>query len=108
LSSIKTAYPGITVIVIGPSDMSRNRGGEMVSYSNIPLIRDAMQEAALESGCCFWDLYEAMGGENSMAAWVKMGLAQKDYTHFSFKGARYVGEMLFNAIYQEINTKQWN
>ncbi|MFB1004753.1 MAG: hypothetical protein QMC70_11525 [Bacteroidia bacterium] len=108
LNSIKAAYPGITILVIGPSDMSLNRGGKMVSYSNIPLIRDAMQEAALESGCCFWDLYEAMGGENSMAAWVKKGLAQKDYTHFSFKGARYVGEMLFNAIHQEINTEQWN
>ena len=64
-----------------------------------------MKEAALESGCCFWDLYEAMGGENSMSAWVKEGLAQKDYTHFSYKGAQYVGEMLFNAIQDEIEKK---
>lgn len=103
LKSIKAAHPGVSIIVIGPSDMSRNRGGRMVSYTNIPLIRDAMKEAALESGCCFWDLYEAMGGENSMSAWVKKGLAQKDYTHFSYDGAKYVGEMLFNAIQNELN-----
>ena len=51
---------------------------------------------------CFWDLYEAMGGKNSMVAWVNKGLAQKDYTHFSFKGAKYVGEMFYEAIIQEI------
>ena len=102
LLSIKKANPGVSIIVIGPSDMSRNKGGRMVSYSNIPLIRDAMKEAALESGCCFWDLYEAMGGENSMVAWVNKGLAQKDYTHFSYKGAKYVGEMLYEAIVEQL------
>ena len=102
LKSIKAAHPGVSIVVIGPSDMSRNNGGNMVSYSNIPLIRDAMKEAAFETGCCFWDLYEAMGGENSMSAWVSKGLAQKDYTHFSYKGAKYVGEMLFNAIMEQV------
>ena len=103
LNSIKAAYPGVSIIVIGPSDMSKNNGGQKVSYSNIPLIRDAMKEAAFETGNCFWDLYEAMGGKNSMEAWVNKGLAQKDYTHFSFKGAKYVGEMLYEAIMQEID-----
>lgn len=103
LQSIKAANPGVSIIVIGPSDMSKNKGGRMVSYSNIPLIRDAMKDAALSSGCCFWDLYEAMGGENSMSAWVSKGLAQKDYTHFSYNGAKYVGEMLYEAIMEQLN-----
>lgn len=103
LKSIKAAYPGVSIIVIGPSDMSRKEDDKMVSYSNIPALRDAMKESALETGCCFWDLYEAMGGQNSMVAWVKKGLAQKDYTHFSYKGAKYVGEMFFSAMQYEIN-----
>jgi hypothetical protein len=101
LNSIKAANPGVTIIVIGPSDMSQNKNGSMVSYSNIPLIRNAMKEAAFATGSCFWDLYEAMGGKNSMSAWVNKGLAQKDYTHFSYKGAKYVGEMLFDAIIEK-------
>jgi lysophospholipase L1-like esterase len=98
LNSIHSANPDVTIIVIGPSDMSRNQEGEMVSYENIPLIRDAMKNAAIENDCCFWDLYEAMGGENSMSAWVKDDLAQKDYTHFTFKGAKFVSEMLYKSI----------
>ncbi|MDA8886107.1 hypothetical protein OAD66_05855 [Bacteroidia bacterium] len=106
LKSIKATNPGVSVIVIGPSDMSRNRGGRRVSYSNIPLIRNSMKEAAFETGCCFWDLYQAMGGENSMVAWVGKGLAQKDYTHFSYKGAKYVGEMLYDAIIEQLKKEE--
>jgi lysophospholipase L1-like esterase len=102
LKTIQAANPGVTIIVIGPSDMSQNKNGQMISYSNIPLIRDAMKAAAMSTGCCFWDLYEAMGGKNSMSGWVNKGLAQKDYTHFTYKGASYVGEMLFDAIIEQV------
>ena len=93
LNSIKAAYPGVSIIVIGPSDMSKNNGGQKVSYTNVPLIRDAMKEAAFETGSCFWDLYEAMGGKNSMVAWVNKGLARKlippyDDTYFMKQALR--------------------
>lgn len=100
LKAIKKAAPGISILVIGPSDMSRKRGGNYVSYPNIPAIRDAMKQAAFNNGCAFWDLYNAMGGENSMVSWVQNDppLAAKDFTHFSSRGAGFVGEMLYNAI----------
>lgn len=102
LKAIKAACPDVSILVIGPSDMSRNKGGNFVSYKNIPLIRDAMKEAAFNADCAFWDLYEAMGGENSMTAWVAKGYAGKDYTHFSYTGAKYVGEMLFEALLEQM------
>ncbi len=103
LVAIKKANPDIDILVIGPSDMSRKRAGEYQSYPNITLIRDAMQNAAFETGCAFWDLYTVMGGENSMVGWVNNDptLAAKDYTHFNHRGARYVGEMLYNALMSE-------
>ncbi|MEY2924540.1 MAG: hypothetical protein RLZZ337_1088 [Bacteroidota bacterium] len=102
LKSVISAYPGVSIIVVGPSDMSKNQNGSMVSYSNIPLINKAMKEAAFENGCAFWDLYEAMGDKNAMVEWQNNGLARKDYTHFSYKGAKYVGEMLFEAILEQL------
>ena len=105
LRAIKKAYPDVSILVIGPSDMSMNKDGKYVSYPNIPAIRDAMRKAAFATGCAFWDLYEAMGGENSMSAWVKAGYAQKDYTHFSFRGSRFVGEMIFEALLEQIQNR---
>ncbi|MFT4522620.1 MAG: hypothetical protein ACI8ZN_001570 [Bacteroidia bacterium] len=103
LKAIKAANPEVSILVIGPSDMSRKRSGEYESYPNVPLIRDAMRNAAFQTDCVFWDLYSAMGGKNSMVSWVQNDptLAAKDFTHFNSRGARYVGEMLYDAIMSE-------
>lgn len=103
LKALKKANPDVSILVIGPSDMSRKEGSDYVSYPNITLVRDAMKKAAFANGCAFWDLYEAMGGENSMVGWVQSDptLASLDYTHFNSRGARYVGEMLYEALILE-------
>ncbi len=103
LAAIKRAAPDMSILVIGPSDMSTRIDGVYASYPNITLIRDAMQKAASANNCAFWDLYSAMGGQNSMVSWVndKPALAGKDFTHFTPKGAQYVGEMLYDALMKE-------
>lgn len=109
IAAIKAAAPDVSILVIGPSDMSRKTAEGYESYTNIPLINEAMKKAAFENGCAFWNLYESMGGQNSMSSWVENKLAAKDYTHFSSSGARFVGEMLYNALLEEfqkyLNTK---
>lgn len=101
LAAIKAAAPKASILVIGPSDISLKTAEGYESYPNITLIRDAMKKAAFKNGCAFWDLYSAMGGRNSMSSWVENNLAAKDFTHFSTKGARYVSEMLYNALIDE-------
>ena len=102
LAAIRAANANVGVLVIGPSDISRKTQNGYSSYPNIPKIRDAMRDAAFENGCAFWDLYEVMGGQNSMNSWVAEGLAQKDFTHFSHKGAQYIGELLYTALLEAI------
>ncbi|MCC5943539.1 MAG: hypothetical protein JJT94_01285 [Bernardetiaceae bacterium] len=103
LNYLRSLNPDACILVVGVSDMARKKGTEMQSYPNIPAVRDAQRRAAFRTGCAFWDLYEAMGGEGSMLAWVqnKPALAGRDYTHFNEKGANLVGEMLYNALMNE-------
>ncbi len=101
LNFFRSVNPDISVIVVGVSDMSRRvPGGYFESYPNIERIRDAQRNAAFRAGFPFWDLYEAMGGKNSMPSWVAASppLAQSDYTHFTFRGSDLMGAMLYNAI----------
>ncbi len=100
LKSFKLNHPNMPIIVIGVSDVSRNGANGLESYPNIELIRDAQKSAAFAAGCAFWDMYEAMGGKNSMPSWVNANppLAQKDYTHFNPVGARIIGEMFYRAL----------
>ena len=108
LQFLKSLSPDLNILVIGPSDMAHKRGTSFVSYPNIPALRDAMKEAAFESDCAFWDLYDAMGGKNSIIGWVdsKPALANQDYTHFTRKGAKLVGEMLYNSLMKAYNEYQ--
>ena len=108
LERLKSVAPEVSILVVGVSDMSRKEGEDYVSYPNIEQIRDAQRRAAFKAGCAFWDLYEAMGGKNSMPSWVFADppLANKDFTHFTPKGARLVSEMLYKALmtaYEEKN-----
>jgi lysophospholipase L1-like esterase len=111
LAALRRYNPQVSILVVGVSDMSRRINGEFVSYPNVALIRDAQRNAAFKAGCAFWDLYEAMGGENSMPSWVynKPALANKDFTHFTARGAQLVAEMLYKALmtdYETFNTVQ--
>ncbi len=105
LKFLRSLNPSVPVIVVGVSDMSRKVDDTFVSYPNIKRIRDAERRAAFATGCVFWDLYEAMGGENSMPGWVFASppLAAKDFTHFSIPGARAVGNMFYNALMNDFN-----
>jgi len=101
LRFLKNANPQMSILVIGVSDMSMNTDSGLVSYPNIEAIRNAQRKAAFRAGCAYWDMYQAMGGQNSMPVWVKSGLAAKDYTHFSPAGAKKIAKMLYNAIYND-------
>jgi lysophospholipase L1-like esterase len=83
--------------------MSVKEKGRFVTYPNIEPVRDALRSAALENGFAFWDLYEAMGGKNSMPSFVASDppLASTDYVHFTALGVNLVAEMFYNALMLE-------
>ena len=105
LKTLKGLRPDISIIVIGVSDMSQNKNGQYVSYPNIEKIRNAQKNAAFKADCAFWDMYEAMGGKNSMPAWVNAdpALARTDFTHFTWKGSTVISKMFYEAMMNDYN-----
>ncbi len=105
LSKLKALVPDLSIIVIGLADMSVKDKDIYVSYPNLEQIRDAMRNAAFRADCAFWDMYSAMGGENSMPSWVfaQPSLAASDFVHFNERGARVLAEMFYNAFMHDYN-----
>ncbi|MFN3918173.1 MAG: hypothetical protein ACK4K0_10570 [Flavobacteriales bacterium] len=101
LKTLKRLKPGAAVIVIGPSDMSVKDGEDFITYPLLPYLITQMKKATFDAGAAYWDIYAAMGGENSMPAWVEKGLAGADYIHFSSSGARYIAELFSEAFLYE-------
>jgi hypothetical protein len=105
LNLLKKICPDVPIIVIGPSDMSVKEKDSYITHNNLIPVRDAIREASLESGCAYWDMFEAMGGVNSMPSWVFADppLAEKDFTHFTPNGAKIVTKMFYSAFIYEYN-----
>ena len=105
LQLLKDYLPNLPIIVIGVSDVSQNGINGYETCPNVENIRNIQKKATLDAGYAFWDIYEAMGGKNSMPSWVFANppLAQKDFTHFNPQGAKLVGEMFYSALMSEYN-----
>jgi len=105
INFMKRLNPNAAIIVIGPGDMSVKEKTEYVTYPYLEAIRDAMKDAAINSGCVFWDMYEVMGGKNSMPKWVasEPSLAASDYIHFSPKGAKKIAEEFNTKLFDMYN-----
>jgi lysophospholipase L1-like esterase len=109
LQTLKKLRPSASVMVIGPSDMSTSSANGFVTYRMLPFLVDEMRKAAKDVGACYWDLYRAMGGYNSMPSWVEQGLAGRDYIHFTPKGASIASQLFFDAFAAEyVKWKQGN
>lgn len=103
LAALKRLRPGSDVIVIGPSDMSQKIDGEWRTYPILPAFIGYLKQAAHKAGAGYWDMYAAMGGENSMVTWVEKDWAGPDYTHFSPYGAKLIAESFYKAFILEYN-----
>ncbi|MGZ4038392.1 MAG: GDSL-type esterase/lipase family protein [Bacteroidia bacterium] len=103
IASIKKLAPQASILVIGPADMSVKQGTDYVTHPLLEDLRDAIRQMAFDSDCAFFDMYDCMGGKNSMVAWVDQGIAAKDYIHFSPQGARKIATLLYSSLINDYN-----
>ena len=96
-AGIRERAKNASVLVVGPGDMGVIRRGSSVSHPYIGEVVKIMKECAIENGCAFWNTYELMGGENSIAAWAQKGYAARD-GHFINRGQKIIAAELFKGI----------
>jgi lysophospholipase L1-like esterase len=103
IHTLKKIAPNASILLIGPADMSIKQGTEYVTHPLLEDLRNAIRNAAFDTGCAFFDMYDCMGGKNSMVSWVEQGIAAKDYIHFSPQGARKIATLLYSSLMNDYN-----
>ena len=98
INTLKKLRPSAAILFIGPSDMSKLNEGVLQTYPLLPYCVSLLKKVVVDTGSGYWDLYEAMGGSNSMPSWVEKGYAGKDYVHFSNRGASIASQLFFDAF----------
>jgi lysophospholipase L1-like esterase len=103
VNNLKESFPKSSILIVSVSDRSSNQDGKFATMTTIPDMVEAQRKIARQCKVAFWDLFTAMGGENSMIKYAEAvpPLAAKDYTHLTFLGGKKIARMLTETILQE-------
>ena len=81
---LKEAFPQAAILIVSVGDRDyKTEEGELRTMPGIKNLVRYQQNLAADEAVAFWNMFEAMGGEGSMADMVhaKPSLANYDYTH---------------------------
>jgi lysophospholipase L1-like esterase len=100
---IHAALPNSSVLIMSPMDRGqRASSSEVETMPTIPRIVNIQRRVAEESGCAFFDTFDAMGGEGTMARWysAEPRLVAADLIHPYGNG----GEIIATLFTKELLT----
>lgn len=100
IKKLKSAIPSASFILVGVHDKSIKKGSKFITDPAVPKLVEAQKRIAKATGIAFWNLFEAMGGKNSMVKWVSSNprKAFKDYIHFNEVGTKTEAKMIFDEL----------
>jgi len=92
---IRAANPDAAILLTTNTDSYVKR---RFVNKNAGAVRDAMLRLSASEGVGVWDTWGVMGGEGSIRAWEKAGLAQPDRVHMKRGGYELLGDLLYGAL----------
>jgi hypothetical protein len=98
---LQRCFPASDFLFIGVSDRSEQYNGQFKTMPAVLALLHSQRRIAQQCHIPFWNMFGAMGGENSMVKYVEKGWAGKDYTHLTFRGGAELSRLLFNALMLE-------
>ncbi|MGA2652086.1 MAG: GDSL-type esterase/lipase family protein [Terracidiphilus sp.] len=101
IQRIRLAAPGVPILVMSPMDRGERAGmNDIETMSTIPEIVAIQRQAAAETHCAFFDTYDAMGGDGTMARWYVASprLVTADFLHPTPQGATIVAELFVEQL----------
>lgn len=97
----KEAFPQASILVVSVGDRDyKTEEGDLRTMPGIKNLVRYQQNMAADNAVAFWNLFEAMGGEGSMAKMVhtKPSLGNYDYTHINFRGGKHLAGLLYETL----------
>lgn len=99
IETIKKNFPKTSFLMVSVYDKG---------LKTDPLVKqllEAQKSIAKTTNIAFWNFFEVMGGENSMANWVDANppLAARDYTHLNERGAKKLASFLAESLIEAYN-----
>ena len=94
----KAAYPHTSILVVSMTDRDQRSTEGIHTMAGVESLVGYQQIMAANEKVAFFNLFQAMGGRESMKTLVDKGYANKDYTHISHAGGRRLATHLVESI----------
>lgn len=101
IARLKKSFPHAGFLLLSVGDREyKTENGDLRTMPGVKNLIRYQQSIAAESGIAFWNMFEAMGGEGSIATMVhaKPSLANYDYTHINFRGGKHLAGLLYETL----------
>jgi hypothetical protein len=100
INRLKECFPGVAILVVSTADKSSKYDLEMKTDSAVVPLTLSQKRYALKTKSSYVNLYTLMGGDGSMVKWSEEepAMANKDYTHFNFRGAKKVAKIIYDQL----------
>lgn len=100
IEKLQKNFPETSILIISPGDFGQKKGKKMVTHPEIKKFVSIQEDIAIKGKVAFWNMFEAMGGENSISSWVNAlpPLAFKDYCHLTWDGGEIISQKLITSL----------
>jgi lysophospholipase L1-like esterase len=96
----RSTRPEAACLVMSPLDHGQRHRGSVRTVPRLLPLMEVQQRIALQEGCAWYSVFDAMGGEGAMGRWFKASprLGWGDFAHATPAGAKVLGSYFFKAL----------
>ena len=106
---LRAALPETSILIMSPMDRGHKNGaGEIETMPTIPRLVAIQRRVAKDTGCGFFDTFQAMGGEGTMARWyaAQPRFVSADLIHPYPAGGKMIAGVFTREITSGLNRYQ--
>ena len=106
IQNMKTAFPQASIMVMSVPDRDQRATEGFKTMKEVKQLVALQEQLAADTKVCFLNFYQAMGGSESVSKLVERNMANKDYTHLSFKGGQVLAQKIFPSFKEGLQNYQ--
>lgn len=95
---LRAAFPQASLLIVSMPDRDQRTDAGIRTMVGVESLVAYQQILAANCHVAYYNLFQAMGGRESMKKLVDQNLAAKDYTHLTHKGGKLLARLIFDAL----------
>lgn len=98
VQKFRQAFPDAAILIMGITDSDKRYPDGIHTKKAVKHMNEYQNLIAADNHVAYFNLFKAMGGDDSMKGFVEKRMASKDYTHVDYHGGRIIAGHIYDAF----------